>query len=474
MSSSKEGGNSMSAVVDMSKKKKNRGPSAEKETEEVPAENLPYSVVDKKKKKENSGNQNETPMEPMGDAISNETAAAVATGGYNRFDNKCMSPVPVKSKVVLLAAIAFVFGALVFLCFAISSLAIAEVSSLKSEVSSLKSEVSSLKSEVSSLKSEVSSLKSEVSSLKSEVPSLKSKVSSLQRALVSHETDVINSFMMLYAVLGDVLPGQHAAFAANSCAALPPSSPSGYYWVRASNGSAVRVYCDMTRSCGNITGGWVRVAELDMRNSSHQCPSGFTQHNTPNIYLYDIRTCRRMESSGGCLSVLINIPYSYWRVCGRVIAYQVGTTNAFAQRSDPTLEDNYVDGVSLTHGEPRQHVWTFAAGLQEDGSAHSISTCPCTTNSGTIRPPNFVGNDYFCEAGTQVNTLPATIITEYDPLWDGFDCYPSNPCCSFNNPPWFYKQLPQPTTDDLEMRVCRDEDVSNEDIALESVEIYVW
>ena len=39
--------------------------------------------------------------------------------------------------------------------------------------------------------------------------------------------------------------------------ALSPSSPSGYYWVRASNGSAVRVYCDMTRSCGGITGGWI-------------------------------------------------------------------------------------------------------------------------------------------------------------------------------------------------------------------------
>ena len=451
MSSSEEGGN---ALYDMSKKKKNRGPSVEKETEEVPAENLPvYSVVDKKRKKENSGNQNE----------SNETAAVVAACGYNSVDNKRMLPVPVKSKVVLLAAIAFVFGALVLLCFAVSSSAIAEVSSLKSEVSSLKSEVSSLKSEVSSLKSEVSSLKSEVSSLKSEV-------SSLQRALVSHETEGNNSFMMLYDALEDVLPGQHAAFAANSCAALPPSSPSGYHWVRASNGSAVRVYCDMTRSCGNITGGWVRVAELDvMRNSSHQCPSGFTQHNTPNIYVYVVRTCRRMESSGGCSSVTINIPYSYSRVCGKVIAHQVGTTNAFAQRSNPTLEDDYVDGVSLTHGEPRQHVWTFAAGLQEDGSAHSVSTCPCTTNSGTIGPPNFVGNDYFCEARTRDNT-----ITDYFPLWDGYGCIPPNPCCSFNNPPWFYKQLPQPTTDDLEMRVCRDEDVSNEDIALEGMEIYVW
>ena len=58
-------------------------------------------------------------------------------------------------------------------------------------------------------------------------------------------------------------------------------------------------------------------------------------------------------------------------------------------------------------------------------------------------------------------------------LWDGRGCISSNPCCSFNNPPWFYKQLPQPTTDNIEMRVCKDEDASNEDVAIEIVEIYV-
>ena len=85
---------------------------------------------------------------------------------------------------------------------------------------------------------------------------------------------------------GLVRPGQYPTFPASSCAALPPSSPSGYYWVRASNGSAVRVYCDMTRSCGGVTGGWMRVAELDMTNSSHQCPSGLRQRTDSNI-----RTC---------------------------------------------------------------------------------------------------------------------------------------------------------------------------------------
>ena len=46
-----------------------------------------------------------------------------------------------------------------------------------------------------------------------------------------------------------------------------------------------------------------------------------------------------------------------------------------------------------------------------------------------------------------------------DPLWDGAGCEStSTECCTFNSPPWFYKQLPQPTTDNIEMMLCRDKD----------------
>jgi hypothetical protein len=45
-------------------------------------------------------------------------------------------------------------------------------------------------------------------------------------------------------------------------------------------------------------------------------------------------------------------------------------------------------------------------------------------------------------------------------------------CCVFNNPPWFYKQLPQSTTDDIEMRVYTDELRSTEDTAIEIIDIY--
>ena len=81
--------------------------------------------------------------------------------------------------------------------------------------------------------------------------------------------------------------GQHFLNPVPTCAALPSSSPSGYYSVRTSNGSAVRVYCDMTRSCGNgVTGGWMRVVELDMTNNSHQCPSGLRQHTESSISVH--------------------------------------------------------------------------------------------------------------------------------------------------------------------------------------------
>ena len=46
-------------------------------------------------------------------------------------------------------------------------------------------------------------------------------------------------------------------------------------------------------------------------------------------------------------------------------------------------------------------------------------------------------------------------------------------CCTFNNPPWFCKQLPQTTTDDMEVRICATHGITNEDMPVELIEIYV-
>ena len=154
---------------------------------------------------------------------------------------------------------------------------------------------------------------------------------------------------------------------APSCAAIlqfAPSSPSGHYWIRSSNGSAVHVYCHMIRSCGNITGGWMRVAELDMRDSSSQCPSTLRMGTACN----PTRTCVINSDNANCSSVSFTTHgFNYSRVCGMIRAYQVGVPDAFGNHGNPklrnfsTLDSNYVDGISLTRGVPqRQHIWTFA------------------------------------------------------------------------------------------------------------------
>ena len=256
--------------------------------------------------------------------------------------------------------------------------------------------------------------------------------------------------------------GQSEENPSPSCAALRGLSPSGYYWVRTSNGSAVRVYCDMTRSCGGVTGGWVRVAYLDKTNSNRMCPSGLMEYIS-----FTVHTCRRNDTSAGCSSVQFTThELSYSKVCGRITALADGAPEGFMRTDDTDINGTYVDGVSLTHGAPRQHIWTFAATSSEETRRLSCS-CNNSNTAGTP-PPEYVGNDYFCDTRFRETDVDRDLV-----LWQGTDCTSSNACCSFNNPPWFYKQLPQPTTDDIEMRVCRDEDRGNEDVFIQIVEVYI-
>ena len=291
----------------------------------------------------------------------------------------------------------------------------------------------------------------------------------IQMVNIQDITSYGNKTDLLFTNLGmDITQTNPAA----SCAALPPSAPSGYYWVMALNGSAVRVYCDMTRSCGGVIGGWTRVAELDMTNSSHQCPSGLRQCIESNI-----RTCCITSDSPACSSVIFHVHSLYFKICGKIQAYQLGSPNTFFDNGrgvNLSIEGNYIDGVSLTHGHPRQHIWTFAGALDEIGTFPD-SNCPCTNIFQAInasQPPAYVGDDYFCDTASS-SIFTNGLFYRDDLLWNGAGCGPLNTCCSFNHPPWFYKQLPWPTTDDIEMRVCRDQLSNNEDILIKDIEIYI-
>ena len=264
-------------------------------------------------------------------------------------------------------------------------------------------------------------------------------------------------------------------FPASSCGDIPQDSPSGEYWIQTNNpNSPVQVYCDVTRTCCNTTGGWTRVANLDMTDPNQQCPDGFRLVNRTTA---PQRTCGRPDNFTGCLSTTFPVHgIEYSQVCGRVIGYQDQTPDAFAPywgNSALTIDDSYVDGISLTHGQlPRQHIWTFAAAVDEFRAQNWV--CPCTrpdlTYTGAVPP--FIGQDYFCETGSR-NAVSLNIFYSDDPLWNGQGCGGTSTCCSFNNPPWFCKQLPQPTTDDIELRLCGDFNNMDEDTPIEIVEIYI-
>ena len=139
----------------------------------------------------------------------------------------------------------------------------------------------------------------------------------------------------------------------DSCSHVSKDCPSGYYWITNSNGTIVQLYCDMDRhcACSDVTGGWTRVAYLDMTNSTHHCPSAWRQTTHPK------RTCRHTIpfDVGGCSSATFSTHgISYSRVCGRIVGYQYGQTCGFegfwSDSPYDSIDDPYIDGVSVTHG----------------------------------------------------------------------------------------------------------------------------
>ena len=125
------------------------------------------------------------------------------------------------------------------------------------------------------------------------------------------------------------------------------------------------------------------------------------------------RTCGKVSTSSlSCDSVFFPVSGGhYTSVCGSIRAYQQGHTDAF---------EAYHDG--------------------------EVTTIEGDSDPGVFYPD--------------------------DPLWDGEDCSSSSSCCSFNNPPYFTKQLPSPTSDPIEARLCRLEG-GDDDSPVEFMELYV-
>ena len=254
------------------------------------------------------------------------------------------------------------------------------------------------------------------------------------------------------------------------------TSPSGVYLIATSEKKTQYVYCHMETLCDS-DGGWTRLAHIDMTDRAENCPGG--------LRLYDVnevRACGRPVSGGGSCHSIEYPSHSvrYNQVCGRVRGYQYYTPDAVEPSIGGVQHHNdinsyYVDGLSLTRGTPRRHIWTFMAGLKEDNSYSSGKyTCPCQTGSKQS-VQSFIGNDYYCESGNPIQPGGfSPVLYTADPLWDGEKCHGlESDCCQSSTLPWFHKQLGTTTNDYIEVRLCSDESTGNEDISIEQLEIYV-
>ena len=209
---------------------------------------------------------------------------------------------------------------------------------------------------------ELRSLKEDLTCLKESVVSLNDSVRSLCEQLTEHKqqtatTDTITQQMntTMNTLISDL--SQHQQQTAAESAQFQTSFIQ-LHQHQANNITlkleTIKGYVEQlpVYTCGG-TGGWRRVVYLDMTDPSTTCPSGW------QLTGYSKRTCGR-ASHGTFVCDSVSFPVSggeYNKVCGRIKAYQWGSPDGFyLPQQAPTMNSGYVDGISVTYGNPRQHI----------------------------------------------------------------------------------------------------------------------
>lgn len=244
----------------------------------------------------------------------------------------------------------------------------------------------------------------------------------------SFHGDIYEHVRMIMAEMGTT-----PALPASSCQQiynLHPSAPSGFYWIRANNGSNIFTHCDLQYIVG-FSRGWMRIAKLSKTTQGADCFKGLTHSS------YDNRSCIPEVTGSTCSQLIFSSSTTYSNVRGVWRIYGVGSLNGFGS-TPRSINEMYVDGVSITYGtQPnRKHIRTLAA-----------SSKPTCLPSWTF----FGAYDYNC---MRVEPLNAT-------------------SCARSCHGKFNKQLNEFTTEDIEVRVCRRQERHNADIIMQEFELFV-
>ena len=218
--------------------------------------------------------------------------------------------------------------------------------------------------------------------------------------------------------------------------------------MKSSNGSAVQVYCDMGTVCDNRTGGWMRVAELNV-SESKSCPSPWGLNST-------FMGCGSFSYSCNEATVIFTHGVNYSNICGRIIGYSSGSVDGF----DPDYVNSPFgfDGVGITLEQSDNLIWSFVA-----GHGTGPQRCPCNSTISIPITPMEIVNHYFCS-----ETMNGEIWNEYN------YCSSKEFCCGSNSPPpWFYTDMQQYTTDNIEVTICINSGLQDEAVYVRIMELYV-
>ena len=224
-----------------------------------------------------------------------------------------------------------------------------------------------------------------------------------------------------------------------------------------------RVFCDMENTnCGEK--GWMMVAALDMAVNGSKCPDGLDEG------MYGSKRLCGNRGNNVCRSTTFSTNGApYTEVCGFVSGFQDKTPDAFHGKN-ANIDSVYLDGISITHGMPRQHIWSYGAGPASDCS--SAGCCPCN-EGGVDNVATFAKSNWYCESGNPTSGAVFEFFPN-DVLWDGKNCTEiESPCCRPQMLPYFRTEIDNSSTDSIELRICHDQGFADEDIPIEAYQIYV-
>ena len=232
-----------------------------------------------------------------------------------------------------------------------------------------------------------------------------------------------------------------------------PSAPSGLYHIQGATGKEVEVYCDMTRECcGHGEKGWARIGYLNMSDPFHSCPEGFKEVDGSS------RGCKKASRKTTCSSMIFANPdkIQFSKVCGTVAAGQHNNPDGFIREGE--MAGWEYDGISVHLRQSNIYLVVLGAPGEQ---YESWFTCPCKALDDPMQATLMtfatdLSPSKFCPSGVNQGSCPAKIN-----------------CCAAGGLPPFCITLPEVTTDDLELRVCLDQDESDEDISVQQVELLV-